>query len=164
MSKPKIDIHGTHRTSLNQIPAMHRRLASSGELMDMHVLDYGCGRNYEEIGGYILLHGASGYTPHDPYWIPTCLLGLTVDVVLCSNVLNVIAEPDELCRTLSQMASMAPVAYVSVYGGDKSGRGRVTSRGYQRNEPINAYVDVMSHYWDEVEVLRRTIIAKRGKV
>jgi hypothetical protein len=65
------------------------------------------------------------------------------DIAVSNNVLNVIEEPENIKRVVQQAENAikpGDKAYFTVYVGDKSGKGKQTSKGWQRNEPTSAYV------------------------
>jgi len=72
------------------------------------------------------------------------------DYVICSNVLNVIKEDsiiEDILKTISEKYPFALVL-IKVYEKNKSGVHEVTSKGYQRNEKTEAYIPVISKYFD----------------
>ena len=141
-------------TSINRskLPAVYRKAT----LTARNVFDYGCGRYTEHIRQYVESLGKR-YFPYDPYNQPpmdnaetdelvTMLLDNYVPVdMVCSNVLNVIDDEDEI-RYIANGATSVVVkgggtAYFTVYEGDRSGVGRRTGEDqYQRNEPLKSYL------------------------
>jgi hypothetical protein len=118
------------------------------------LLDYGCGRYTDHIQA--ALPGVT-YLPYDPFNQPEDVnahslyyvrLAMHVHMpvtVVCSNVLNVIDSDDavrDIAATIRQIIdATGGTAYITVYAGDRSGRGRQTGPDqYQRNEPISAYL------------------------
>ena len=71
------------------------------------------------------------------------------DYVVCSNVLNVIME-DDIIEGILRDISMYETrrTYIAIYEGDRSGKGRETSKGYQRNEKTSAYLPVVGKYFE----------------
>lgn len=119
------------RTGLS-LPA--RLAISDGVMAGRSILDYGCGR-----GGDVRRLLAAGYNAHgwDPHYRPHPPPG-PADVVLCSYVLNVIADPAERARTLQRAYDLATgTLVVAVRGthearhldGDQHADGTLTSRG-----------------------------------
>lgn len=141
-------------TSINRkkLPAVY----SKAELNARNVFDYGCGSYVEHIRQYVESLGKR-YFPYDPYNQPpmdnaetdelvTMLLdnGVPVDVV-CSNVLNVIDDEDEIRYITDGISNVVRkgggTAYFTVYEGDRSGVGRATGEDqYQRNERLKDYL------------------------
>lgn len=119
------------RTGLS-LPA--RLAISDGVVAGRSILDYGCGR-----GGDVRRLLAAGYDARgwDPHYRPHPPPELA-DVVLCSYVLNVIADPAERARTLQRAYDFATrTLVVAVRGtheagrldGDRHADGTLTSRG-----------------------------------
>ena len=136
-------------TSINRskLPAVYGK----APLRSRVVLDYGCGKYTDHIRASL---PNKLYMPYDPYNQPDEVNQKTmrfvsqtscpVDVI-CSNVLNVI-DSDEVIRSIvNQIETIVyrthGTAYVTVYEGDRSGRGRQTGADqYQRNEPLRKYL------------------------
>ena len=77
------------------------------------------------------------------------------DVAVSNNTLNVIKEPKNIKRVIQQAENAikpGDKAYFTVYAGDKSGKGKTTSKGYQRNEPTSAYVSRVEEVFGEGNV------------
>lgn len=154
-------------TSINskKLPAVYRRFLFDGRI----VLDYGCGRYTDHIRNSFA--DGTEYLPYDPFNQPSevntrsmarvaeaCDQHIPVDIV-CSNVLNVIDDDEEIARIASWIKSICHrsggIAYITVYEGDKSGIGRQTGADqYQRNESIGKY----RKYFPSAVIKRRTII------
>lgn len=84
------------------------------------------------------------------------------DSVTCSNVLNVIAEPEARETVLKNIYNLvksgAPV-YITVYEGNKSGNGGATKSGYQLNRNTIDYVDEIKSVFSNVTRKGKLIIA-----
>lgn len=70
------------------------------------------------------------------------------DYVVCSNVLNVIMEDEVIDGILEDIASFGARTLIAVYEGDRTGTGRETSKGYQRNTKLSEYVPMVQKYFD----------------
>ncbi len=137
-------------TSLNQVPAQVKIIDWSKHKKDM-VLDYGAGRYPKLVQEYLKEEGVKWVESYDPYnsEISTKPEG-EFDVVICSNVLNVIARDGDLEDTVADIASKLHedgTAYVQVYTGDRSGKSSETTRGWQRNSLLAHYVNLLSRYF-----------------
>lgn len=142
-------------TSRVQIPYLHKHPIAQAACICSHVLDYGAGLSHELAREQVLRNGADAYEWYDPYWNSNAgnvhaLLNGPYDVVLCSNVLNVINDDESLYQAVYQMLAHVRhdeqgngVVLITVYEGDKSGEGRVTRDGYQRNLRTSAYVEML---------------------
>lgn len=136
------------KTSIKQVPALHksRYVAEVGQ--DATVLDYGAGKYPELAEKYLKsIVQIAEYTPYDPYNLPGRLITdktfKTFDMVLCSNVLNVIYEDDVITGIIRNVichTRKGGHAFFTVYEGDQSGNGRITTKGYQRNERTQRYM------------------------
>ena len=65
------------------------------------------------------------------------------DIIICSNVLNVICSNIELERVHDKVSSLSRSGYyfISVYEGDKTCVGRKTKPDcWQRNQPVKNYL------------------------
>ena len=85
------------------------------------------------------------------------------DTVTLANTLNVMPDPEARARALQLAAHvLAPggAAYVSVYEGDGSGRGARTTRGWQANRPLRAYLAEVRRWFGDVRVERGAIVAR----
>ena len=77
-----------------------------------------------------------------------------VDIIMLNNVLNVVDSYNEINNILSNIyynyAGNDTDIYITIYEGDKSGVGKVTTKGYQRNQKVNDYKDYICE-WFEIE-------------
>ena len=112
-------------------------------------LDYGSGKlnpnTYYEITG----QGVQ-YLPYDPYWLEEITnnraMSLYPTVVICSNVLNVIAENEIVYHIHSYIRGLKVPYFIKIYEGDKSYIRRETKKDcFQRNEETSEYL-----YHDEI--------------
>lgn len=78
------------------------------------------------------------------------------DYVVCSNVLNVIMEDEVVDGILADLASFGTRVLITVYEGNRTGAGAATTKGYQRNARLAAYVPMVERHLD--------IISKRGGI
>lgn len=131
-------------TSISTVNKVYKDLPITTE--PKVILDYGCGKynNNKEIAeskGYIWL----GYDPYNRTDEENneSMLYITrngkADIVICSNVLNVIAENDIIQSIANTLPMFGNKVLVTIYEGDKSGIGKVTKKGYQRNEKAIEY-------------------------
>lgn len=154
----------TAKTSLNQIPALHKKvlddiLEGQWKLTESQwkltegqcILDYGCGR-YDKGLNYIR---SKGHVPlgYDVYNRPTednetALLLLNsgmVDVIFCANVLNVCTYEER--KAIYRDLKKAPRVYISVYQGTGTG----IRTGNQENLKINEYLTELKKHFRVVE-------------
>lgn len=140
----------------NKLPAVYGKAHFSAK----NVLDYGCGAYTEHIRQYVESMNKI-YLPYDPYnqsidealdtrdKIHLLLAnGCPIDIV-CSNVLNVIDDEEEIngiAKTIMDIIMQTGgYGFVTVYEGNRSGVGRATGKDqYQRNEPLKSYLKYFS--------------------
>ena len=107
--------------------------------------DYGAGRYTEHIRQFVESQGGY-YFPYDPsfgndnYKLKHLLEGEMVDILICSNVLNVIKEDNIVQLVHSWISNYDTNYFITIYEGDKSGVGRQTKKDcWQRNEVTQKY-------------------------
>lgn len=146
--------YSSAETSINatKLPALVKKGLKMGLFDGVSVLDYGCGKYTDHIAA-AMMEKASAYYPYDPYNQDerinvhslkeqgnTCMMS-TNTAVICSNVLNVIAEDEIIVGIIRNGLKLGRYMYVTVYTGKGDGIGRPTKKGcYQRNEKLSAYV------------------------
>lgn len=112
-------------TSINckKIPAVYTKAAKH---ITGKVLDYGCGKYTALIKAHAEKNGFqwSGYDKFNQTAEQNAHAFRKADVVISSNVLNVIAESDVRKDVLEKMARRGNKLLITVYEGDKSGKGR----------------------------------------
>jgi len=151
-------------TSINS----KKRPAIYGKLQRAHVfaqpvlpmvLDYGCGKHFES---YNLGENVKGYDPFN-YDRPENLVG-GYDIVLSSNVLNVVMERDvrvSILQAMKEQLSPSGVVYVTIYEGNKSGVGKVTKRDcWQENRRLRSYADEASEVFSDVSFSKGMMICR----
>ena len=158
-------------TSLNQVPALIKIIEKREELTKEQVLlDYGGGK-YDKAKEYIEGTHKVHYFIYDPYNRSKehnkAALAQKADIVMLSNVLNVIREPDVRQRLLRKIKKhMKPGArlYVRVYNAPKSAAyqedphpGQPTKGGtcWQNCQPL-------SYYYEEIRGVLPNISIKKG--
>jgi hypothetical protein len=154
----KISSAGTSISSINKI---YKLLPQLGYEKETIILDYGCGK-YNKNKEEAEKHGYRwfGYDPYnrseEENNLTSKLMKLVKPhVIVCSNVCNVIQEDSALMNVLNQIynyASEDTDIYITIYEGDKSGVGKVTTKGYQRNEKVSSYKDYICEFFDILEV------------
>ncbi len=126
-----------------------------------YIFDVGCGRNPEIIHDYLCdrlneYDNRWRYLPYDPYWLDehTNERSLetwyghrnTIGCMICSNVLNVLQDDEQVSRLFKMMHDgwkyyQVPY-FITIYEGDKSGVGKVSKADcWQRNMRTKDYLD-----------------------
>ena len=106
-----------------------------------YVYDYGCGRYTNHIRKFLEEKGFE-YVGYDPYWRSEgkWLRKNPPAVVICSNVLNVIAEDNIVKEIIKKLQSYKQPYFITVYEGNGSGIGAVSQKNcYQRNLKTASY-------------------------
>lgn len=132
------------------------------------VLDYGCGKYTDHIARFVEDQGIR-YVPFDPFnkseevnqyankVVSDCVSrGERLDIV-CSNVLNVIAE-DQIVQKIAVLLMLIAdltggSVYVTVNFDKRYGRGEIKPGQYQRNEPIENYL----RFFPDASILYRVL-------
>ena len=142
-------------TSINQtkLPAAFNKLAKEGIWISGEInFDIGGGR-FDNGTEFLETLGVTNYI-YDPFnrsdehnenSINQAANG-QADTVTINNVLNVIQEEQNQLQTLEQAYNALKtggVAYISVYEGNKSGVGKKTSKGWQNNKTLKAYLPLV---------------------
>ena len=135
------------------------------------ILDYGCGKYTSHIADYCHAKLGSAYHGFDPFnqtpeqndaslWK---VLGEQNVTVTCSNVLNVIDDDETIIRILERMRKLGDRLIVTVYEGDKSGKGRYTQYDcYQRNMKLKQYIPFLQQAgWKNVKSTRGALTAEK---
>lgn len=135
------------------------------------ILDYGGGK-YDSNKKYMCDKNNSKVVIYDKYnreiehnnnVLEYCKQNVP-DFIVCSNVLNVIMEDeiiDYICRDISDYCRENTIIIFSIYECDKSGIGKVTTKGYQRNQRTCDYLSFIKKYFDVKTVKNCLIICKK---
>lgn len=112
------------------------------------VYDYGCGKNPHLIRDHLATMGIE-YHGYDKYWFPEAVCKRHPDVIVCSNVLNVIDSATEVRIIQSWIRSFCIPFFITVWEGDKSYISRATKKDcWQANKPTEEY---LFHYSDRIK-------------
>lgn len=160
----------SEKTSISTINKIYKLLPEMGYKTKTRILDFGCGaydRNQKEAekNGYIWL----GYDPYNRSLEENkitldCLEYESPHVIVCSNVLNVLDNTNTIMNVLGQLYDYADNEtdiYITIYEGDKSGIGKVTTKGYQRNEKLIKYRDYILEFFDVLDIIKPNILKCR---
>lgn len=142
-------------TSINKtkLPAIYNKIDWDNVRTGVRLLDIGCGRYTDHIKEFVESKGFH-YTGYDPYWAPDADLSERYDIIICSNVLNVIDDDEAMEALHQQILDRNAVYFITVYEGDGRGIGRKTGKDtYQRNQKTIEYAK-------ENECVRNKVITK----
>lgn len=134
---------------------------------EIFVLDYGCGKYTNHLRQLVYSQenrDVVHWIGYDSYNMETideetkwfCNHPQEIDIFVCSNVLNVINDEDEIFHII-KIASQAKFFFFTVYEGDKTEVGKVTKTDcWQRNEKVKSYLRFFSN--QENIVIRKGVI------
>jgi hypothetical protein len=83
------------------------------------------------------------------------------DTVTINNTLNVIEDTPNQIRVLEQAKDAVKEngkVYISVYEGDRTGNGRPTSKGWQRNQKIEDYLETVKQVFPDARIENKIIV------
>ena len=168
-SYPK-QLYDSADTSINvsKKPAGYNELKKRGEIKDGDVIvDIGGGRfdnlveDAAEEGATVKVYDPFNRTPEHNAAVVDSVRDGQADMAMSHNVLNVIQEDKNIIDIAAQAENALKPngkAHFSVYEGDGKGVGKVTTKGYQRNEKTQAYVPLIE------QVFGKGNVTKRGKI
>lgn len=165
------------KTSLKQVPAIFRLINEVMKRPEVFwaynddVLDVGGGK-YDLLTDKLAEIGARNHVL-DPFnrseehnqGVVRLLSARPADIALCSNVLNVIREPsarDDVHRTIKRLTKPDGMVFFTVYEGNRSSRGRRTSKGWQANRPTKNYARELRRHYHQVTVCSNKLIVCEG--
>jgi len=129
-------------------------------------IDLGCGKKPELMIEYLKTQGVVGVgiDPYNRTKIQNREARSKVrkaDTVTISNVLNVIKEKKyrrELLETAKGMVKATGKVLITVYEGDRSGKGRATSKGWQEHRATGDYVAELKKVFCKVEKVGKLLV------
>lgn len=149
-------------TSINTINGAYKKIVGKYPV-GTSILDVGCGK-YDSNKEFANQNGFAWFGI-DPYNRTEEYNDGTIEsmydyteypsIIMLNNVCNVIAEDDILMEVLGQVYDYAgddTDIYITIYEGDKSGIGKVTTKGYQRNDKLINYKDYISEFFNLIDV------------
>ena len=149
--------YSSANTSINKVGRLYKVFCH--EKPNGKVLDFGAGK-YRK--GTIFLQGkgfdVDSYEPslHDS------LPNDKYNTILISNVFNVIAEDEiiiHILKTCKELLELDGRVLVTVYEGDKSGKGKQSKEDcYQRNARTAEYTGLVSKVFENVKIKQNIII------
>lgn len=166
-------------TSLKQVPAivgLIDRFAAEWSplfwIANARSLDMGGGKFDLTTEAFRERHGVRNLVL-DPYnrsqehndRVRSEFIGGRADFAICSNVLNVVRESEArraIHREIKRLTRPTGMVFFTVYEGDKSSRGRKTSKGWQRNLPTKSYVRELKREYNSVTIFYGKLIVCKG--
>lgn len=144
------------KTSIKQVPAIAKKDYFLDSLKSAQcALNYGCG----EFPILVDRHCNHNFFKYDPFHDYNELKDFyAFDVILCANVLNVIDSRytmTDIVWSIFNHLERGGKAFFSVYEGNRSGDGKVTKKGYQRNQKSGDYLELLSHVFGAQNVTKK---------
>jgi len=160
--------HTSAKTSVNMVPTLFKRVTEFGKLN----LDIGGGK-FDTASEWLLENHGCKNLVYDPYNRTATQNSYALrhahdlDTITVSNVLNVIKEKERRAAVLDMTAHYASPdtkVYITVYEGDRTGKGRETRCGYQLHRKTEDYIKEISEFFETVERKGKLIIASGPRV
>lgn len=164
-------------TSIKQVPAILNKIA---QVMKMpaaffasitDVLDMGGGK-YDLLTEKLAELGIRNYVldpfnrlPEHNNFVIAKLAACGADMAICSNVLNVIKEPEarrNLHKMIKRLTKGDGLVFYTVYEGDKSSKGKKTTKGWQANRPTQSYLRELRREYLGVTLCNNKLIVCEG--
>ena len=158
-------------TSINsaKLPAIFSMVSFKPETIN---LDYGGGK-FDNATNELSNKGVTNliYDPynrsagHNKSVIDAIIKNGGADTATCSNVLNVIKEPEAreaVIKNIYKLLKDNGVAYFTVYEGTGKGNEGPTKSGYQLNRKTSEYIDEISSVFPNVKRKGKLIIANKS--
>lgn len=158
------------KTSINttKLPAIYKMI-NWNKYKGLNVFDFGCGKieTVKLIQDYLDKYNIN-LVPYDPFNLPeefnnnNLNLAIYCQVFICSNVLNVIREDNNVQDIIDFVYAMGfgrkrSDFYFKIYEGDGSGVGRLTKKDcWQRNMKTKNYLSKFS--WKTEVTCRKGVI------
>lgn len=142
----------------NRLPVVYS--IGSEMIKGKKCIDYGCGK-YNNAIEHAKANLNAVVIPYDKYnrtkTENAFALSQKYDLLICSNVLNVIAESEIRNSVISECARLAPIALFTVYEGNGTGLGKISKNDcWQENRKTETYIA-------ELKTAYKTV-TKKGKL
>lgn len=164
--------YSSQLTSINTIPSVFKN-----KIIDDYdaILDYGGGK-YNTTTDFLSKKGIENlvYDPfnrtelHNLYVLNRIMELDGVPCSVCANVLCVIYEDNviiDILKNLYHHTKKDGLILIQIYEGDKTGIGKETSKGYQRNQKTAEYLSLVYKVFPKTNVVRKgnLLIIKNGE-
>ena len=158
----------SENTSINdkKLPAIFNMVQFEPKTIN---LDYGGGK-FDNAAEYLtdfdvinlVLDPYNRTSSHNREVVRTLKGAGGADTATCSNVLNVIKEPEArsfLLKTIADLVKPGGKVYFTVYEGDGDGSERETTKGYQLHRKTEWYLDEIRQFFPDAERHGKLIVA-----
>lgn len=154
-------------TSINVVNKVYTSFEFSNNSL---ILDYGGGRfdsniNYmkEKNGSVVKVYDKFNRSKEHNEKVLSFFKNNLPNYIVCSNVLNVIMEDeiiDLICSDILNYSGKDTTIIFVIYEGDRSSIGKITSKGYQRNEKTKEYLSFIEKKFDVIKKKSNMIVCK----
>lgn len=160
-------LYDSAETSINvsKKPAGYNELKKRGEIKDNElIVDIGGGKfdnlveDAAKEGATVKVYDPFNRTPEHNAAVVNEIKDGQADMAMSHNVLNVIQEDKNIINIARQAENAIKPngkAHFSVYEGTGTGVGKVTTKGYQRNEKTKNYVPLIENVFGKGNVIRK---------
>lgn len=132
----------TSRGNSNRLPSLLKNMIGCGHKT---ILNYGSGLYGDLHKSELEKHGITliNYDKYIEGINDLSKIDLSkIDAVVCSNVLNVIPDDEEICFEINNILKLNKTTYITIYEGNRSNNTTLNSKGYwQRNETKSYFYD-----------------------
>lgn len=163
----------SENTSINssKLPAIFKMVSFEPGTVN---LDYGGGR-FDNVADYLaqfdvinLVYDPYNRTPeHNKEVIRTVRQHGGADTATCSNVLNVIKEPEvrkNVLENIKKLVKPTGIVYITVYEGTGKGDEGATKSGYQLNRKTADYLEEIREVFPDAKRKGKLIVAQPSEV
>lgn len=136
----------TSRGNANKLPSLLQHMKGKEY---RNILNYGCGLYGDKHKEMMEEHNIY-LVNFDKYIVGiNCISDINmeeIDCIVCSNVLNVIPDEEEIVSAIDFFVKSNKDIYISIYEGNKSNKLTLNSKGYwQRNETRKVFYNKFLH-------------------
>lgn len=165
-------------TSVKQVPAILNKIVKTMRMPEAFfagirdVLDMGGGKydlltkEFKDMGIRNWVYDPFNRTPEHNAFVVEKLTTRGADIAICSNVLNVIQDDIDrkhMIRLLQCMTNERDhMVFFTVYEGDRTSKGKKTTKGWQANRPTEDYVDYLSEFFHSVSLSKHKLLVCEG--
>lgn len=165
-------------TSVKQVPAILNKIIKAMRMPASFlagvrdVLDMGGGKydllteKFAEMKIRNWVYDPFNRSPEHNAYVVQMLTTRGADMAICSNVMNVIRDEIDRKHMLRLLQSMTNErdhkVFFTVYEGDRTSKGKKTTKGWQANRPTEDYVDELSEVFHSVSLLKNKLVVCEG--